>query len=218
VQGAGQTFQRYVADPFRAGRDIAASKIAPGVIPGQVIREAAPRVAEQVGKVTSTSSLTTSPTTGSRYPASVPDYRTVQRMAGPELGQKMTDAYARGGNRAVLEMLDKDPAAKKLMKTPEFAQAVNEYRGKVPTTGMQQLGRAAGLIGRTAARFAGPVGLGMAAYDAYQLGNWALDQYQNRQQPATAPAAPPQQQMPPEYFDVDRQIREEAARRALGQQ
>jgi hypothetical protein len=55
----------------------------------------------------------------------------------------------------------------------------------------------------------------MTAYDLYELGKWGYDKYQRSQQPA-APA--PDQQMPPEYFSVDRQIREEAARRALGQQ
>ena len=218
VQGAGQTFQRYVANPFVAGRDIAASKVAPGIIPGQVARQAAPEIRQQVGKIATTSPLTTSPVTGSRYPESVPDYRAVQRMAGPELGQKMTDAYARGGNRAVIEMMEADPAARQLMQRPEFAQAMADYKGKVPQSGMQQLGRLAGLAGRTAARFAGPVGLGMAAYDLYELGRYGYDQYQRSQQ-AQQPAAPVAPATGAIDFETDRRIREEAARRALqGQQ
>jgi len=215
VQGAGQKFQQYVANPFAAGRDIAASKVMPGTIPAQVARQAAPEIRQQVGKIASTSPLTTSPITGGRYPESVPDYRSVQRMAGPELGQKMTDAYAKGGNRAVLEMLDADPAARSLMQRPEFAEAMAEYRGKVPQSGMQQLGRVAGLVGRTAARFAGPVGVGMAAYDLYQLGKYGYDQYQRSQQaqPPAAPVAPAQTGAVD--FETDRRIREAAAQRVL---
>lgn len=220
MEATGSMFQRYVADPFRAGRDIAASKIAPGIIPGQVLREAAPGIAEQTGKIVSTSPLTTSPTTGSRYPASVPDYRAVQKMAGPEIGQKMSEAYARGGNTAVLDMLDRDPAAKRLLANPEFAQAVQTYRQAVPTTGLQKLGRGLGLVGRTAGRLAGPIGLGMTAYDIYQMAPKMAEMYRTgvsgRQGQLGQTAdefggAVPQQG----YVDIDRQIREEAARKAL---
>lgn len=214
LQGAGEKFRQYVANPLTAGRDIAASKVMPGTIPAQVAKEAAPEIRQQVGKIATTSPLTTSPVTGSRYPESVPDYRDLQRMAGPELGQKMTDAYARGGNRAVIEMMDTDPAARKLMQQPGFAQAMADYKGKVPQSGMQQLGRLAGLAGRTAARFAGPVGVGMAAYDLYQLGQYGYDQYQRSQQ-AQPPAAPVAPATGAVDFEIDRKIREEAARRAL---
>lgn len=169
VQAVGETFQKYVADPFKGGRGVPMPAV-------DVMRQAAPGVAEQVGKVSSTAPLTTSAVTGAQYPASVPDYRAVQKMAGPEIGQKMTEAYARGGNSAVLEMLDTDRDAKQLMKDPKFAQAVNAYRGQVPT-GMSQLGRMAGLAGRTLGRVAGPVGLGLTAYDLYNLAPKMAEMY-----------------------------------------
>ena len=176
VQAAGETFQKYVADPFRAGRDIAATKAGSPLPAVNILREAAPGIAEQVGKVSSTAPLTTSAVTGAQYPASVPDYRAVQKMAGPEIGQKMTEAYARGGNSAVLEMLDTDKAAQQMMRDPRFAEAVGAYRGQVPS-GMGQFGRMAGLAGRTLGRVAGPVGLGLTAYDLYNLAPKMAEMY-----------------------------------------
>ena len=176
VQAVGETFQKYVADPFRAGRDIAATKAGSPLPAVNILREAAPGIAEQVGKVLSTAPLTTSAISGAQYPASVPDYRTVQKMAGAEIGQKMTEAYARGGNSAVLEMLDTDKAAQRMMKDPKFAEAVKAYRGQVPS-GMGQFGRMAGLAGRTLGRLAGPVGLGLTAYDLYNLAPKMAEMY-----------------------------------------
>jgi hypothetical protein len=176
VQAVGETFQKYVADPFRAGRDIAATKAGSPLPAVNILREAAPGIAEQVGKVSSTAPLTTSPISGAQYPASVPDYRAVQKMAGAEIGQKMTEAYARGGNSAVLEMLDTDKAAQKMMKDPKFAEAVKAYRGQVPS-GMGQFGRMAGLAGRTLGRVAGPVGLGLTAYDLYNMAPKMAEMY-----------------------------------------
>lgn len=201
ISGAGRMFQQYAADPFKAGRDIAASKVMPGMIPGQVAREAAPEMRQQMGKVLSSSPLTTSATTGSRYPGSVPDYRAIQRQVGPELGEAMTAAYQRGGNQDVLRLMESDARFQRMaQQQPGIAQAMESYRGQVPRTGMQQLGRAAGLVGRTAARFAGPVGLAMTAYDVYQLGDYLYDQYQQRQQ---------------RDQERDEAIRDQAAQRAL---
>ena len=169
VQAAGETFQKYVADPFKGGRGLPMPAV-------DVMRQAAPGVAEQVGKVSTTAPLTTSAVTGAQYPASVPDYRAVQKIAGPEIGQKMTEAYARGGNSAVLEMLDTDRDAKQLMKDPKFAEAVKAYRGQVPS-GMGQFGRMAGLAGRTLGRVAGPVGLGLTAYDLYNMAPKMAEMY-----------------------------------------
>jgi hypothetical protein len=169
VQAVGETFQKYVADPFKGGRGVPMPAV-------DVMRQAAPGVAEQVGKVSSTAPLTTSAVTGAQYPASVPDYRAVQKIAGPEIGQKMTEAYARGGNSAVLEMLDTDRDAKQLMKDPKFAEAVKAYRGQVPS-GMGQFGRMAGLAGRTLGRVAGPVGLGLTAYDLYNMAPKMAEMY-----------------------------------------
>jgi hypothetical protein len=113
--------------------------------------------------------MTTSPVSGSQYPSSVPDYRAIQRVAGPEAATKMSEAYARGGNNAVLKYLDSAPEIRALMGNEEFARLYNSYRGAVPTP-MQQVGKVVGPAVRGLARVAGPAGL---AYDAYQAQQFA---------------------------------------------
>jgi hypothetical protein len=198
MESAGRTFQQYVADPFRAGRDIAASKVAPGIIPAQVVRGAASDIKANIGNILG------------QLPRGT-DINADQFLKGLQ-----PDDQARFIKEVNEKGLEK---AFKTYQPPAYLDdtgraALKGVQESFPT-GMQKLGRAAGLVGRTAARVAGPVGLAMTAYDLYELGKWGYDKYQRSQQPA-APA--PDQQMPPEYFSVDRQIREEAARRALGQQ
>lgn len=122
------------------------------------------KTASEVGKITSASELMTSPVSGAQYPSSVPAYREIQKMAGPEVAAKMSEAYAKGGNNAVLRYLESAPELKSLMQAPGFAQSLEAYRGAVPS-GMSQLGRVVGPALRGAAKVAGPVGL---AYDIYQ--------------------------------------------------
>ena len=199
LQSAGQKFQQYVANPITAGRDIAASKMAPGMVPAQVVRGAVPEIRQQLDNILG------------RLPKGT-DVNADQFLRGlsPQDQQRFVQQVQKDG----LEKAFKNFQAPAYLD--DAARSGLQGVQKAFPSGMAKLGTAAGLVGRTAARFAGPVGLGMAAYDVYQLGNWAYDQYQNRQQPQ--PTAAPQPQMPPEYFDVDRQIRQEAARRALGQQ
>lgn len=127
--------------------------------------------ASEVGKITSQSPLTTSPVTGSQYPSSVPDYRTIQKAVGPEAAKQMSEAYAKGGNNAVLKYLDSAPEVRALMGNEEFARAVESYRGAVPSK-MAQVGRVVGPAVRGLARVAGPAGL---AYDAYQAQEFARE-------------------------------------------
>jgi hypothetical protein len=125
--------------------------------------------ASEVGKITSQSPMTTSPVSGSQYPSSVPDYRAIQRVAGPEAAAKMSEAYAKGGNNAVLKYLDSAPEIRALMGNEEFARLYDSYRGAVPSK-MAQVGKVVGPVIRGAARVAGPAGL---AYDAYQAKQFA---------------------------------------------
>jgi hypothetical protein len=122
--------------------------------------------AQGVGKVLSQSSLIESPVTGMPYPESVPAFREMQKAA-PEFAQRLSDAYQKGGgNNAVKALLQSEEAAQ-FMKDPRFAQAAEQYVGKVPGYGAQAM-RVAGPLLRGAARVAGPAGLAMNAYDAAQ--------------------------------------------------
>lgn len=184
LQSTGQQFQRYVADPFTAGRDIAASKVAPGVIPAQIARGAAPEMGAQLRAITG------------QLPrgADVAADQLLRGLQPQDVNRLYADIQSKGLDRAMREF-----------QAPQYLDdagraALQQVQNSFPT-GMQRLGRAAGMLGRTVGRVAGPVGIGMAAYDLYQLGNWAYDKYQAAQ------------------ADRDQKIREEAARRALqGQQ
>lgn len=127
--------------------------------------------ASEVGKITSQSPLTTSPVTGNQYPGSVPAYREIQRAVGPEAAQRMSEAYAKGGNNAVLKYLDSAPEVRALMGNEDFARAFETYRGAVPSK-MTQVGKVVGPAVRGLARVAGPAGL---AYDVYQAQEFARE-------------------------------------------
>jgi hypothetical protein len=142
---------------------------------------------QDVGKVLSTSSLIESPVTGMPYPESVPDFRAMQKAA-PDAAQKLSEIYQKGGgNNAVKAWLQTEEAAQ-FMKNPQFAQAAEQYIGKVPGYGAQAM-KVAGPLLRGAAKIAGPVGLGMNMYDASQYaqesnlgGRLAAGQGRNAQQ------------------------------------
>jgi hypothetical protein len=123
--------------------------------------------AQDVGKVLSQSSLIQSPVTGAAYPESVPAFRDMQRAA-PEFAKRLSEVYQKGGgNNAVKALLASEEAAQ-FMKNPAFAQAAEQYVGKVPGIGSQAM-KIAGPLLRGAAKVAGPVGLGMNMYDASQF-------------------------------------------------
>ena len=123
--------------------------------------------AQDVGKVLSQSSLIQSPVTGAAYPESVPAFREMQKAA-PEFAKRLSEVYQKGGgNNAVKALLASEEAAQ-FMKNPAFAQAAEQYMGKVPGMGSQAM-KIAGPLLRGAAKVAGPVGLGMNMYDASQF-------------------------------------------------
>lgn len=201
LQSAGQKFQQYVANPLTAGRDIAVSKVAPGMVPAQVVRGAVPEMAQQIDNILG------------QLPKGT-DVNADQFLRGlsPEDQQRFVRQVQTDG----LEKAFKNFQAPAYMD--EAGRTALKGVQQAFPSGMAKLGTAAGLVGRTAARFAGPVGLGMAAYDLYELGRYGYDQYQRSQQPqpAAAPVAPATGAVD---FETDRRIREEAARRALqGQQ
>ena len=121
--------------------------------------------AGEVGKFTSQTPLTTGPT-GSQYPGGVVDYRAMGK-AVPDAAAQLKAAYDAGGPNSVKAFLA-TPEAAQYMKNPAFAQAAEQYAGKVPGV-MGQVGRVAGPIARGALKALGPVGMGMNMYDAGQM-------------------------------------------------
>lgn len=128
--------------------------------------EAISKTASEVGKITSQSPLTTSAVSGAQYPSSVPAYREIQRAVGPEAAAKMSEAYAKGGNNAVLKYLESAPEVKGLMGSEDFAKLYETYKGAVPGK-LAQVGKVLGPVARGAARVAGPAGLAYDIYEAY---------------------------------------------------
>jgi hypothetical protein len=192
LESAGRTFEQYVSEPFRAGR------LVPGAIPAQVMKGAAPDIKSNLNTIIG------------------------QLPKGTDIN---ADQFLRGLGpddqaRLLREVKEKGlETAFKTFQAPSYLDesgraALKSVQESFPS-GMTKLGRAAGLVGRTAARVAGPVGIGMTAYDLYELGKYGYDQYQRSQQPqpAAAPVAPAQTGAID--FDTDRRIRDEAARRAL---
>ena len=127
--------------------------------------------AGEVSKGLSQSPIVTSPTTGSQYPATVPDYYKMQnalRTTAPEVGAKLSDIYNnKGGSNGVRAWLQSKEAAP-YMNNPAFREAAESYIGKVPGV-MAQAGKVAGTVARGAGRVLGPVGMGMNLYDAGQM-------------------------------------------------
>jgi hypothetical protein len=202
LRSAGQTVREYVANPLMGARDVAASQVAPGVIPGRVASSAMPDIMKQLDTVI----------------GQVPRGTDVE-----------ADQFLRGLNPAdqqrFVQSVNQDGLEKafKNFKAPDYLDeagqaALKKVQGSFPS-GMAKLGRAAGLVGRTAARVAGPIGIAATAYDAYQIGRALSDQFRNQQPPNQpfnpAPISQPQP-IQQQYINLDQQIREEAARRALG--
>jgi hypothetical protein len=213
VQSGGQLFQQYLADPFRAGRDIAASKVAPGVIPAQVVRGAAPEIASRIDAIVS------------RLP------KGSDVMARQFLGDLSPDDLTKFESRVNDPKIGLEKAFKSF-EAPKYihgeaAEGLKFMKDAFPS-GMSKLKTGAAMLGRTAARFAGPAGLALTAYDLYDIGSEMYDRYKQNQPAApvapTTPAAPAPQMAPvvpsstgADTFDMDRRIREEAYRRAIGQ-
>jgi hypothetical protein len=177
IEAVPKTIGLYANKPVAGIADVAA--VAMGLPPPvasfqggkgiMALPSAISATASEVGKITSQSPMMTSPVSGGQYPSSVPAYREIQRVAGPEVAQRMSDAYAKGGNNAVLKYLDSAPEVRAMMSGDDFARLYNSYRGAVPTP-MQQVGKVVGPAVRGLARVAGPAGL---AYDAYQAQQFA---------------------------------------------
>jgi hypothetical protein len=143
--------------------------------------------AQDVGKVLSQSNMIQSPVTGMPYPESVPAFRDMQRAA-PEFAKRLSEVYQKGGGNNAVKALLASPEAAEFMKNPAFAQAAEQYVGKVPGYGAQAM-KVAGPLLRGAAKIAGPAGLALNAYDAAQFaqkadlgGRLAQGQGRNAQQ------------------------------------
>jgi len=165
----------YAANPLKSLAIDAGSALATGGLPlgsaYQSIKsfpekyQAAMEAGKEIGKFTSQTPLTTGPT-GSQYPGGVVDYRAMGK-AVPDAAAQLKAAYDAGGPNAVKSFLA-TPEAAQYMKNPAFAQAAEQYAGKVPGV-MGQVGRVAGPIARGAVKALGPVGMGMNMYDAGQM-------------------------------------------------
>jgi hypothetical protein len=211
IQSGGRLLEKYNLNPIKAVADVVASKIAPGVIPAQVVKGAAPEIAERINNIIG------------------------QLPKGTDVN---ADQFLRGltneDKLKFVQQVEKDGLEKafKNFQAPKYLDEAGEtaLKGvqKAFPSGMSKLKTAAGLVGRTAARFAGPVGMAVTAYDLYDLGSEMYDRYKQSQPaapvaPGTA-AAPPMPASTPvaptggQAFDMDRRIREEAYRRAMGQQ
>jgi hypothetical protein len=208
LESSGRVFQDYVANPFRAGRDIAASKVAPGIIPAQVARGALPEIGQQlaglVGQLPKGTDINASSFLNGLQPQD-------QARFVKEVNEKgLEQAFKSFSPPSYLDETGRAGLAAVQQSFP---------------SGMTKLARGAGLLGRTAARFAGPAGLAMTAYDLYEMGKYAYDKYQQNKQmaPNQDPAVAmtfPEAQAAASYVDVkqslrDEDLRQEAARRAM---
>lgn len=195
LRATGQTVRDYVTDPLR-GVPL------PSAAAAQTVKAALPEMRDALIR-----ELNTLP-----KGADVEAKKFISSLNPQDLDRLHSDVQQRGLDRAI-----KDFKAPDYLKD-DARRALSATQKAFPS-GMSMLGRGLNMVGRTAARFAGPVGVGMAAYDVYQLGQFASDQFRNRQQPPSQPFNPPGlAPQPPaqQYINLDQQIREEAARRALG--
>lgn len=223
MRGAGKVFQEYISKPFTAGRAV------PGVAAAKTISEAIPAMQQEMDKLASTSTPVYNEKAGKDLPKSIDPYKELRnKMPGGQnnnLRQAMTDAYAKGGNAAVSRLFETDKRFKFALdptkqKTPkdisrasERIELLKKYNEAFPQTPWQRLQRGIGLTARTAGRIAGPVGIGMTAYDLYNHGPQVYE-YLKTQLTGKSPET---QYTPGTYAEIEQQVREEAARRALSQ-
>lgn len=219
LQSTGNLFREYVADPLRGARDVAASKVAPGVIPAQVVRGALPTISDELTKIVG------------QLPKGT-DVNADQFLRGltnedkAKFVEQFNREAAKSNPSKALETTFKSFQAPEYLDDAGKAALKSVQQGF--PSGMSKLATAGKILGRTAARFAGPAGMALTAYDIYELGSEMYDRYKQNQPVApvapTTPAAPAPQMAPvvpantgADTFDMDRRIREEAYRRALGQ-
>ena len=116
-------------------------------------------VSNQVGKVLSNT------------PGNPVNYFAMGRAA-PEAAAILNDLYHNKGGPNAIKAWLQTPEGAKYMKNPAFAQAAEQYMGKVPGLGAQAM-KVVGPILRGAAKIAGPAGLALNAYDASEFAQQA---------------------------------------------
>lgn len=207
VEAAGKTYEKYVKGGlFKGGR--------PPLPTLDIAKEAAPGIVSAAQKITSVG-----PGVGTAYEYyPIRDY---MRQIDPDLyNNKLKPAFDRAGAQGVKDLLESDDKTiRRLMRDPKFAELAGAFTGKVPS-GMSQLGRGLGALGRTAARVAGPVGLVSTAYDIYQAAPYAARMLQTGVAGRQGQLGQTADEMPmvtgpvePNYID---EIKRRAAEKALG--
>jgi hypothetical protein len=88
------------------------------------------------------------------------------RDAVPKAAPILNDLYHNKGGPNAIKAWLQTPEAAQYMKNPAFAQAAEQYMGKVPSMGAQAM-KVAGPLLRGAAKIAGPAGLALNIADAY---------------------------------------------------
>jgi hypothetical protein len=170
-------------------------------------------------------------TTG-QFPEQVSAYRDLNarikqldRGFSDQMGDILRDT--RGGGNKVLEFLKNVP--EKIAQDPKFQQRLQAFQEAMPS-GLQQAGRVAAPVLRTAARVAGPVGMAMDIADASQFaheaelgsrlasgqGRNAQQAFRNMARTQQYGGLTPQEQAILEQDRIDQDIRRKAASRVLG--
>jgi hypothetical protein len=170
-------------------------------------------------------------TTG-QFPEQITAYRDLNariKKLDPDFSRDMGDVLRdkRGGGNKVLEFLKNVP--EKIAQDPVFQQRLQAFRDAMPS-GLQQAGRVAAPVLRTAARVAGPVGLGMDIYDAASYaqeadlggrlasgqGRMAQQAFRNMAQNMQYGGLTANEQAILEQDRIDQDIRRKAASKVLG--
>lgn len=223
MEATTNVFNRYITDPLKSV--VKPSGPSVPMPTADIARQAIPEIRKEISGIASQSDLIKSPVSGRYYPESVPDYRQIQKAAGGDIAEKMSQAWEgklfpdATKNDAVMRLLETDPTVRAKMADPNFARLVENFTGKVPS-GMERLGRGLGMLGRTAARVAGPVGLASTAYDIYQAAPYAARMLQTGVAGRQGQLGQTADEMPmvtgpvePNYID---EIKRRAAEKALG--
>ena len=173
------TFRQYAATPAKAIADVAVPVMTGGVVPPMFASYNALQAARQVPEAISHSTDIISryasaadknqfKTTGI-FPEEIKTYRDLNariKKLDPDFSTKMGQILrdTRGGANKVLEFLQSAPDA--LIKDPVFQDRLRAFQDAMPSK-LQQAGRMAAPVARTAARVAGPIGIGLDIAEAY---------------------------------------------------
>jgi hypothetical protein len=237
-----KTFSQYAATPTKLLTDVAIPVMTGGTVPPlfasynalQAARElpgAVSHSADIISRYASAADKNAFKNTGI-FPEEIKTYRDLNatiKKIDPGFSQAMGDVLrdTRGGANKVLEFLKSAP--EQIAQDPKFQQRLQAFREAMPS-GLQQAGRVAAPVLRTAARVAGPVGLGMDIYDAANYaqeaelgqrlaqgqGRSAQQAFRNMARTQQYGGLTPQEQAILEQDRIDQDIRRKAASRVLG--